>query len=181
MNTQPKISRREIRELIRKLIAKATDPTKCLEAYDWTFTPSEYGGIWVKSFNFPYYLLTSNKTNVHLVKNLIVKLEIDTWGPVSLQFLINSKSSHQAVYSSRCETFNCFTFNELKVRYKMCCMLQQLAINLPKTIDSIRMKSFDGKKNRQQIKIIWDLKLKHEINRVFVEAYKTADLRYSYY
>jgi len=61
---EQEMSRREIRELI----SKAIDPTRCLEAYDWTFTPNKDcgdGGRWSKTFSFIYPILVIETISKH--------------------------------------------------------------------------------------------------------------------
>lgn len=44
------------RREIKRLISKAIDPARCLEALGWTFIKVDRGGQWTKIFALPYPL-----------------------------------------------------------------------------------------------------------------------------
>ena len=157
------ISRRQIRELI----SKATDPTKCLKAWGWTFDEKNYGGWWSKIFTLPYPLLAIRDKPPYLQQKIIVWLflaeqAIGLWiepypEPESPRY---SRSSHEAYLS--------------KSKLKTSLILQRLAIELPKIIASAKTEPFYDEAKRKQIEVIPLSELRSKIGRVFEEICKTV-------
>lgn len=173
------MSRREIRELI----SKAIDPTRCLEAYDWTFTPNKDcgdGGRWSKTFSFIYPILVietiSKHKKIYLRDKLLVEVCFQQIYPrkVNLELKINLPISASFNYTSNSlyqrEGMQCFCVRWIlgsKTRFKTFLLLINFAKNLPKVFNSVETECFYGQSKQQQLKAILGRKLAKKTRQTF--------------
>ena len=175
MNIQPEIKSRcqELlreqemgRREIRKLISKATDPTRCLEAWGWTFSKELLKGYWSKTFTLPYPLWAERRGRFYVQQTVLIQLGftdycIDLWiMPYSRSELTYYVYVSGAVYPP-------------KVKLKIPLILQKIAQKLPKAIASAETEPFYDEVKQEQIEVISGSELIAKIDQVFDEVRKT--------
>jgi hypothetical protein len=168
VNTQPEIKSRcqELlkeqemgRREIRKLISKATDPTKCLKAWGWTFTEKGIGGQWFKIFTLPHPLLLRWYEQVCLCREVSILLDFSNY---CVTLWIKPHPKFEGAYYWLDISFAiCPPISKLKTSF----IFQEFAEELPKIIASVETESFYDTAKQKQIKVISGSELRTKIKQ----------------
>ena len=152
---------------IRKLISKMTSLTRCLKDYGWTLDYGNYEeGQWSKTFTLPHPLLIKQHRRFYFQQKMAIQFDFSDYNIGLWVDLYSGWESPLYLHSY-------FNINKSALNWEKSLILQRIAVELPKIINSLKTESFYNETEQEQIEVIPVSELRAKISQLFEEVCKT--------
>ena len=159
------------RRQIRTLISKATDPTKWLKTWGWTYTEDINWGYWSKTFTLPYPLRASSYGEIFFQRKVVIEFYFSYWQlGLRITSYPPSKIAHYYL-------FDPISLPKSKLRASF--IFQKFATELSKIIASAKTELFYDIVKRKQIEVVPLSELRAKIKQAFEETCKSFEAKSS--